>query len=285
MAPVLILGCGYVGSEVARRLCEDGVEVYATTREPNRLREIEALGVTVFPFDVSEPQPDASWVSKVPRGFRVLLSVPTLKSSGGLADPTLRIVEMLGEHPSRVVYLSTTGVYGATKAVDEETPVAPETERQKLRVEAEVAVGQGPWSSLILRPAAIYGPYRGVHRALLEGRYKLVGRGDNFVSRIHRDDVAWHSIEALSSDLTGAYPVADEEPCTSREIAEFCTRKMKLPMPESVTADEVDETRRTDRRVDGSFIREELGIDLYYSSYRTGIPAAMLAEGWETPPL
>lgn len=283
MKPVLILGCGYVGLEVARRLLENGHKVYATTRNPDRLREIEALGATVFRFDVSEAQPDTEWLKKPPRGVRVLLSVPTLKSTDGLVDPTPRIVDMLGDRPSRVVYLSTTGVYGSTKEVDEKTPAAPETERQHWRVEAEQAVAQGPWPSLILRPAAIYGPFRGVHRALLEGRYKLVGRGDNSVSRIHRNDVAWHSMEALSSDLTGAYPVADEEPCTSREIAEFCAKKMKLPMPASVTADEVDETRRTDRRVDGSFIREELGVDLYYSSYRIGIPASMLMEGWETP--
>lgn len=285
MKPVLIVGCGYVGSEVARRLLKDGVKVYATTRDPDRLREIETLGAKVFRFDVSESRPDISWIEKVPEGFRILLSIPTLKSTAGLVDPTPRIVEMFGDKPSRVVYLSTTGVYGSTHEVGEETPVAPKTERQHLRVEAEQAVGQGPWSSLILRPAAIYGPFRGVHRSLLEGRYKLVGRGDNFVSRIHRNDVAWHSIEALSSELTGAYPVADEEPCTSREIAEFCARTMKLPMPESVTVTEVDETRRTDRRVDGSFIREELGVDLYYPSYRIGIPASMLAEGWETPPL
>jgi len=246
--------------------------------------EIETLGAKIIRFDVSAARPDASWIGKVPKGFRVLLSVPTLKSTAGLVDPTPHIVEMLGDHPSRVVYLSTTGVYGSTNEVDEGTPVAPETERQHWRVEAEQAVGQGSWPSLILRPAAIYGPFRGVHRALLEGRYKLVGSGDNFVSRIHRDDVAWHSIAALASDLTGAYPVADEEPCTSGEIAEFCARKMNLSMPESVTADEVDETRRTDRRVNGSFVREELGVDLYYPSYRIGIPASMLAEQWETPP-
>ena len=32
MKPVLILGCGYTGSEVARRLLKEGTNVYATTR-------------------------------------------------------------------------------------------------------------------------------------------------------------------------------------------------------------------------------------------------------------
>ena len=58
---------------------------------------------------------------------------------------------------------------------------------------------------------------------------------------------------------------------------------MNLPMPESVTSDEVDETRRVDRRVDGSAIREKLGIELYYPSYQVGIPASIAAERQETP--
>lgn len=281
MKPVLIFGCGYTGSEVARRLLKEGTKVYATTRNPAGLREIETLGATVLHLDLTETHADNEWIKQVPPKFRVLLSVPTLKAAGDLFDPTPRIVEMIGNAASRVVYLSTTGVYGSTREVDEQTPVAPETRRQHLRVEAEEAVAQGPWPSLILRPAAIYGPGRGVHRALSEGRYKLVGRGDNFVSRIHRDDVARHAIEALSSDITGAYPVADEEPCTSRVIAAFCSRQMNLPMPESVTSGEVDETRRADRRVDGSAIREKLGIELYYPSYHVGIPASIAAERQE----
>lgn len=278
MKPVLILGCGYTGSEAARRLLAEGTRVYATTRNPGGLREIETLGATILRLDLTETHADNEWIKQVPPKVRVLLSVPTLKADGNLFDPTPRIVEMIGDVPSRVVYLSTTGVYGSTREVDEATPVTPETRRQHLRVEAEEAVAQGPWPSLILRPAAIYGPGRGVHRALSEGRYKLVGPGDKFVSRIHRDDVARHAIEALASDVTGAYPVADEEPCTSRVIAAFCARYMNLPMPESVTADEVDETRRADRRVDGSAIRKKLGIDLYYPSYQVGIPASIAAE-------
>ena len=68
---------------------------------------------------------------------------------------------------------------------------------------------------MILRPAAIYGPGRGVHVSMEEGRFRFVGGGDNFVSRIHVDDLAAHVEAALLSDITGAWPVADEHPCTS----------------------------------------------------------------------
>jgi nucleoside-diphosphate-sugar epimerase len=213
------------------------------------------------------------------RGALVLLSVPTLHRDGGqLADPTARIVEALGDAPARVVYLSTTGVYGNVREVNETTPAAPATERQRLRLEAEQAVLRGAWQSLILRPAAIYGPGRGAHVALREGRFPLAGEGSNFISRIHVDDLAALAAKALRSEITGAYPVADQEPCTSREIAEFSARLLGVPMPPSVTAADLSETRRSDRRVDGSAIFRLLGVELRYPSFRQGIPAALAEE-------
>ena len=280
------MGCGYAGSRVARRLLEDGVEVHATSREPLRLEELANRGARVSQLDVTDIAATREWAAEIPAGARVLLSIPTLRlDDGRLFDPTPGLVDALGERPAGVVYLSTTGVYGLAREVDESTAPAPRTQRQRLRVRAEQAVAAGPWPSLILRPAAIYGPWRGVHQAMRKGRYQLVGKGQNCVSRIHVDDLAWHAVEALASSVKGAYPVADEEACTSREIAAFCADLLHVPMPRSVTLEEVDETRRSDRRVDGSFIREELGIDLLYPSYRIGITAAIVAESGLTSAL
>jgi nucleoside-diphosphate-sugar epimerase len=193
--------------------------------------------------------------------------------------PVRGVIEALRRSlPARVVYLSTTGVYGPALVVGETTPVAPRSEREALRVTEEQEVLAGPWSALVLRPAAIYGPGRGIHASMREGKYRLLGEGTNYVSRIHVDDLARHAEAAMCSELTGAYPVADEEPCTSRELAEYCAGLLGVPMPETASADELGETRRADRRVDGSAIRELLGIALQYPSYREGIAACLEAE-------
>lgn len=180
--------------------------------------------------------------------------------------------------PARVVYLSTTGVYGATTVVDGNTPVSPRTEREWLRAAEEQAVLSGPWSALVLRPAAIYGPGRGVHAAMRAGSYRLMGDGANFVSRIHVDDLAMHAEAAMISELTGAFPVADEEPCTSREIAEYCARLLSVPVAETAAEESLGETRRANRRVDGAAIRRALGLTLKYPSYREGIAACLEEE-------
>ncbi|MEP6535869.1 MAG: hypothetical protein ABJF23_11160, partial [Bryobacteraceae bacterium] len=191
------------------------------------------------------------------------------------ADPTPSLLASLRGAPSRIVYLSTTGVYGRIRDVDYHTPSNPQSRREQARVDAENAVSSGPWSSLILRPAAIYGPGRGIHVSMARGEYKLVGEGQNFVSRIHVDDLASHAVAGLLSQIEGAYPVADDHPCPAREIAQFCCELLNVPMPAETRADDVHPTRRADRRVDGSEIRRLLAVPLRYPSYRTGIPASL----------
>lgn len=229
---VLILGCGYTGQRVAARFQARGANVIGTHR-------------------------DSDIRHAVTPGALVLHSVP----------PPANVLDALGDAPSRVVYLSTTGVYGSAHLVDERTPVDASSERARLRLAEEDRVAAGPWSSLILRPAAIYGPGRGIHERVLRGEPCEIG--DNFISRIHVDDLAAHAEAGLLSDVTGAYPVADEEPCTSREIVEFCAASLSLPVTQA-------KARGTDRRVDGSAIRRLLGITLQYPSYREGIPAALM---------
>ena len=257
MSDVVILGCGYTGKRVARHFLEQGARVTATTRHPALLDDLVALGATVSALDVTQPGP-----IEMPDGALVLHSIPVFDGE---------LLEKFTGRPARVVYLSTTGVYGATRDVDENTPAAPNTEQGRLRVATEDAVRAGPWSSLILRPAAIYGADRGIHVAMKEGRFQLAGPGDNFVSRIHVDDLAAHAVAALLSDVTGAWPVGDDLPCTSREIAEYCARWLNVPLPPSASRDTLHETRRADRRVDGRAIRSWLKIVLQYPTYREGL--------------
>ncbi len=245
---VLILGCGFTGTRVAQRMLARGARVIATSRSPENLAKLGIQAVRLEDLIV-EP------------GCAVLHSIPP--------EGSPNISELLGNAPARVVYISTTGVYGSAKFVDETTNVDELSERACERLKAEREIASGPWSTLILRPAAIYGPGRGVHESVRAGTYPP---GDNYISRIHVDDLAAHCEAALLSKITGAYPVADEEPCTSREIAEFCANLLHVDLPKGPVA---RPRIFGDRRVDGSAIRKLLGITLRYPSYRTGIPASL----------
>ena len=269
-AKVVILGCGYTGRRVAARFLQRGATVLITARDPAGLQDLARQGAEMLLLDAGSLRE-----IPIPRGALVLHSIPVIDSPSGPREVTAQLLAGFTREPRRLVYLSTTGVYGVQRDVDETTRPAPATEREQLRLAAEDAVQRGPWSSLVLRPAAIYGPGRGVHVSMQAGRFQLAGQGDNFVSRIHVDDLAAHAEAALLADVTGAYPAGDEMPCTSLEIAEFCSRLLNVPMPPSAPREALHETRRTDRRVDGRAIRAILKIALRYPTYREGIPASI----------
>jgi nucleoside-diphosphate-sugar epimerase len=205
----------------------------------------------------------------------VLHSIPLVEVDGQPEDPTPALLAALGQLPSRIVYLSSTAVYGAQREVDEHTLPAPRSVREKMRVEAEQAVMAGPWSSMVLRPAAIYGPGRGVQVSLPRGSFRLLGDGSNWVSRIHVDDLAALATAALLHAASGAWPAADFEPARSRDVAEFVARLTGCQMPESSPASLLHETRRADRRVDARAVYRLLGLSPRYPSFREGIPASL----------
>ena len=270
----LIIGCGFTARRAARTLLKSGWDVTATSRSPENLAALEAAGARGVRFDAARDRR----IQAAAEGASVLLSVPTLKLDGELFDPTPSLVAALRGQPRHLTYLSTTGVYGATRQVDERTPVSPQTERQKLRASAEDAVQSHGCSALVLRPAAIYGPGRGVHQAMREGRFPLPRDPSRLVSRIHVDDLAAIVARALQQRVEGAYPVADECPATSADVARHCASLLDLPVP-GVVADEcLSETRRANRRVDGSAILRLTGLRLRYPSFREGIPACIAAE-------
>lgn len=267
-----ILGCGYTGRRVARALAARGERVFATVkrRGPPPIEGVEFL--------------PASQAGSLPAALRVLHSVPLQRNENGeWNDPTPTLLEPLRGRAERIVYLSTTGVYGAAFEVNERTVPSPRGPRERLRLEAEDAVEAAAPSALILRPAAIYGPGRGVHESVRTGTFRLLGDGSNFISRIHVDDLAALTLRALDSSLTGRYPVADLHPCPSREIAEFCAKLVGAPMPSSATREELTETRRNNRKVDGRAILRALDYELLYPSYLQGIPASLKELGADVP--
>ncbi len=265
---ILILGGGYTGRRVAARLAARGHRVTVTVRDAGRWAPL--AGVRVVEMALGRTIP------RLTRGGELVLdSVPVLD---GPWDGTRELLEAMGGDAARIVYLSTTGVYGRQREVDETTAAAPETEASRLRVAAEEMVLGGRWSGMVLRPAAIYGPGRGAHVSIPAGRFRLLGDGSNYVSRIHVDDLAALAETALLSELGGAWPVADDEPARSREVAEYVCGLLGCAMPEGAAGEELHETRRANRRVDGRAVRRALGVELRYPDYRAGIRAAIQAE-------
>jgi nucleoside-diphosphate-sugar epimerase len=277
----LILGCGYTGSHVAARLLARGVSVVAAARDEETLAPLAERGAEVVAFDAERP---ASWgglaaaSARLAPGFAVLLSVTPPGRGGAPGDATAALLAALAT-PGRVVYLSSTSVYGAQPDVDLATAPAPRTREGALRLEAERAVASGPWSWLVLRAAAIYGPGRGLH-ARAGAAPRRSGDPDREVSRIHVADLAALCEAALGSSVTGAFPAADRSPASAREVAAFCATLGLVPpaLPDALPGP------HGGRRVDGRAAFEALGVRIAYPSYREGTVASVSARPLTPPP-
>ncbi len=261
LADFLILGAGFTASRVARRLVAAGADVVVTNRERSEIAGARCLALNITATaDLRPLEP------LLASGTVILHSIPTFAG-------TPELVEFLRRFPpARIVYFSTTGVYGAAERVDEHTLPGPESEKDRERMATERTLTEGPWSTLVLRPAAIYGPKRGVHWSASQGNFRP-SPGNRVVSRIHVDDLTEHAVRALQSAAGGAFPVADEEPCPSSEVAEWTCRYLRIPFVAGAPQEQ-----RSGRTVDGSAVRAILGIRLRYRSFREGVPACLAAE-------
>ena len=195
MQPVCIVGCGYTGRRLAERLRDSGARVRGFAVSSARLRQISALGAEALPLDLDDA------ISRIDvSGNLVYYSVPPARADG---DARLtRFLDGMCGMPARLVYLSTTGVYGdhAGAAVDEDTPPAPRTERAIRRLAAETALRD--WADAhrvswcVLRIAGIYGPGRLPLDRLHRGVPAIVPHEATPTNRIHVTDLVTACVAA-----------------------------------------------------------------------------------------
>jgi nucleoside-diphosphate-sugar epimerase len=226
-------------------------------RQPERFELLAVTGLRI-----------AELTPELPKSAVLVHSIPPL------ADAEAGVIRDLisGLSPRRVVYISATTVYGDQTEVNASTAVQATSEKGRRRIEEENWLRAGRWSTLVVRPAAIYGPGRGVHVRLKEGK---TPRGSALVSRIHVDDLAAVLEAGVFSDLEGAWPLADDHPCASAEISSWCARLLSLPA--SSSADALTFTV-AGRAVDGREIRQLLGVKLSYPDYQAGTLASLAHE-------
>jgi nucleoside-diphosphate-sugar epimerase len=288
-ARYLVAGCGYVGRRLARALLPRG-PVVGLTRSEASATELDAQGVDAVSWDLDSAE------APVPRGIGTpsvifyLIAPPAT----GTGDPRLkRFLAKLPTQPARIVYLSTTAVYGNTggAVVSEDAPLNPTTERALRRVDAERTVrewcephGVG-WT--ILRVPGIYGPGR-LPIERLKRREPMIRHSEaGFSSRIHVDDLVAACLLAGSAPraVERIYNVTDGNPASMTEYFERVATLLGMPAPELVTRAEAERLLSPglmsylaeSRRVDSSRIRDELGFTPRFKDLRLGILSSLPA--------
>ncbi|MFF8802176.1 MULTISPECIES: SDR family oxidoreductase [unclassified Methylobacterium] len=261
--------------------------VRATVTEPARAESLAAeTGFSVRAFG---PESDDPRIAQDLADTDILLVSAPPGQDGDTALNRYRET-IAGSRIGWIGYLSTIGVYGDQGGawIDETIPATPKSARSRERLaveEAWLALGAETGKAVqIFRLSGIYGPGRNPIVKLREGRTQRIVKRDQVFNRIHVADIASTLAASIARPRAGAvYNVTDDEPAPPQTVIEHAAALTGLPLPPAVDF----ETARLspmarsfygeNKRVRNRLIREELGVELTYPTYREGL-AALVAD-------
>jgi nucleoside-diphosphate-sugar epimerase len=268
---LLIVGCGDVGMRLIP-LLRSRFRVFALTSQPERLSELRSAGVIPILGNLDSPQ--SLYRLKGLSDIVVHLAPPPMQ--GSLDQRTRNLVAILPRH-GRLVYVSTTGVYGDCKGAyfDETRPVAPVNARAERRVDAERVLRR--WARhregklSILRVPGIYAADRLPLERLRQGTPALLDADDVYTNHIHADDLAQIIALALfRAQPLRVYHTVDDSALKMGDYFDQVATAFKLPRPPRVPRAELSKQvspmllsfMSESRRLSNERMKTELGVRL-----------------------
>lgn len=250
-----ILGCGYVGKEVARAWKQEGHALWATTTRRERLGELAELVETPLIFDSTDPSTNLDFTADLDG---ILVSIAPSKGSEvdlGQYQKTFlvgleRLVETLDRRPSniplQIVHLSSCGVYGNRHGAltNEAAQISDIHPVNQVLLQAEEMMGSirsDRNKVCVLRLGGIYGPGRDIPSMLLSAAGGLVQRnGQNVPCWIHRDDIVRGVCFAFDQGLDETYNLVNDTQLSGQELTDSLCERAGLPLAKWLTIDTSD---------------------------------------------
>jgi nucleoside-diphosphate-sugar epimerase len=277
-------GLGFSSAAAARQMRGSGQYgvIGGSVRSVEKARLLQAQGIDAHVFDGTAPGETLGPALR--QASHVVFSI----APGEHGDPALlqhRADLDAAAKLEWLCYYSTVGVYGDFGGawIDETAPLVPRNDRSDRRVLAEAAwrdyARQRGVPLAILRLAGIYGPGRSTFDKLRDGTSRRIVKPGQVFNRIHVEDIGRVTALAAAARLDGTFNLSDDEPTPPQLVIEhaagmlgmapppahdFATAAM-TPMQRSFYAD--------NKRVSNAAIKQALGIELLYPTYREGLAA------------
>jgi nucleoside-diphosphate-sugar epimerase len=241
-------------------------------------------------FDLDRPET----LAHLPHAEAVLHCAPPapLGDSDTRTESLLWAFEKIGILPARLVYVSTSGVYGDCQGayVDEARPVAPGTARARRRADAERRLLE--WcrardtALVVLRVPGIYAADRLPLERLRAGTPALRAEEDVYTGHLHAEDLAAAIVRALEPDApAGFYNACDDSELKMGDWFDLVAERAGLPRPPRIARREAAgrippallEFMRESRRLVNRRLKQALGVRLQYPTVYEGVPRLLEA--------
>lgn len=288
MQRVFIAGCGDIGTRIARLAAGSGeAELLALARSERSAEALRALGIAPILGDLDtglDTPPDVHHATVF-----YLVPPPPRGDDDPRVEAFLASLDPLAP-PQRVVYMSTTGVYGDCQGrwITESQPLNPQTDRARRRQAAErrmLAWGeQAHVPVIILRVAGIYGPGRLPIERLRQGTPTVHPEESGASNRIHADDLAGVCLAAAERGAAGAaYNVSDGNPSSMADYLDQVADLVALQRPPRIGLEAAARQLPSglmsflleSKRIDNRRMLTELGVSLRYPTLEDGLPSCL----------
>jgi len=274
---IAILGCGYLGKELAKTVLAKNWEVTALTRNPNTIYELREMGVAnvcqgILAEDVwhSQINPEQDFVVNC-----VGAASPSVEGyRESYLEGIRSIKRWMSPHcKTRFVFTSSTSVYpqSSGERVDEGSSNEGVSERGQILLDAErecLSLNSERITSFVLRLAGLYGPDRHLLINKVRAGEEMSGNGQRILNLIHRNDAANAILGVLThSECKNGkiYNVTDNEGANREEITNWIADKLDL---KRVKFAQNDSANVPNRLVSSDLIRSEIGWHPEYPSFR-----------------
>jgi nucleoside-diphosphate-sugar epimerase len=278
---LLIAGCGDVGTRLGLRMVEQGWRVLGMRRN------LAALPAAIEPLagDLHADACPPDW-PQGPLDYVVYCAAATRHDEAGYraayVDGLRRVLgwlEQHGQRPRRILFASSSGVYGQQEGewIDEGSPAEAQSFSAVIMREAARVALESGLPATTVRLTGLYGPGREWLLSQVRNGYRVSETPPLYGNRIHVDDAAGLFATLLQADVAGrpladCYLGVDDEPAPLHEVVAWLRGQLGV----SHWSDEQRVRRAGSKRCSNARARA-LGWAPQYPSYRDGY-AAILAE-------
>ncbi|MBT2533055.1 SDR family oxidoreductase [Arthrobacter sp. ISL-48] len=280
---VLLAGCGDLGTEAGLRLAAAGHRVVGWRRSPEKLPPgIEGAAADLATADLPPIPADTTAVVVAVAADSPTEDAYRAAYVDGL-DHVLDALERDGIRPRRVLFVSSTAVYGDAGGgwVDESTTAAPGGFSGRIIQEAEDLLHERlrgtETAGIALRLGGIYGPGRTRLIDQVRSGSAIIPDGSRYTNRIHRDDAAAAIVHltTMESMPSPAYIGVDNHPAELGEVLRFLASVLGVPEPPTGPA---GQPRGGNKRCSGSLLRST-GFDFAFPTFREGYREILAGTG------
>jgi len=245
MKNIIIIGCGYIGKKIAGLLKAQSLNPACFVNTEESKNKLLSMGFQAMQFDLDETglELDEKKLNTFNNSVIAYLAPPQRE---GIVDNRMAhfvsMLETLSSPPSKIILISTTGVYGDCKGewIDEQQATVPQADRSHRRLSAETQLKKYcekvQAQYVVFRVPGIYAADKLPVKRITSGEPIVAAQDSGFTNRIHADDLSAFCVEALTEDVQpGIYNCCDGHPSTMNDYFMKVAQAMKLSPPKEIS--------------------------------------------------